>query len=150
MLYHRMHNFYNVKITYDAVNGKMYKRREIIHSTYISKLQPLTSSMHTQTSPVKLYISCTCVFNFCQYIVDIILKAAFTVHTVKVGSSSHKSIFCIIYKEGYIVILFQKYISSHQFPKSLFHILVPQTINDGVQHRAYKSVENSNNFRLLH
>lgn len=68
----------------------------------------------------------------------------------KVGSSSYEDSFYLIYKERYIAILLQKYTSSDQFPKSLFHILVPQTINDGVQHRAYKSIENSNNFRLLH
>lgn len=48
------------------------------------------------------------------------------------------------------MILLQKYISSNQFPQSLFHILVPQTINDGVQHRAYKNIEHSNDFGLLH
>lgn len=46
--------------------------------------------------------------------------------------------------------LLRTWISSDQFPKSYLHILVPQTINDGVQHRAYKSVENSKDFGLLH
>lgn len=38
---------------------------------------------------------------------------------------------------------------SNQFLKSFFNILVPQTLSDWIQNRAYKSVENSNNFGLF-
>lgn len=31
----------------------------------------------------------------------------------------------------------------------MFHILIPQTVNDGVQHGAYKSIEHSNDFGLF-
>ena len=55
-----------------------------------------------------------------------------------------------MHKEKDTAILVQKYLYSDQFPKNLFHIFVPQTISDGVQHRAYKSIENSNDFGLLH